>query len=110
MKKEKNIVRYALDNLPKVTEKDIKMLKSSKRKPINFDDVPEITTDLFKKAVSMPSVADPAWARKMDELTKTPTISLSDEVFAWFKAHSKNYEASIDHVLRHYILSHELPR
>lgn len=79
------------------------------------DDAPPLTKSLLKKAVLMPPISDPAWTQKMEELargkelSKKPAISLDDEVIGWFQKHSKNCQASVNHVLRHYILSHELP-
>ena len=115
MKKEKSTVCYSANNLPPVTDKDIQLLRMASREPIDFADIPEITADDCKKAVLMPPISDPAWAQKMAELaggkshSKKPIISLDDEVIGWFQNHSKNCQASVNHVLRHYILSHELP-
>lgn len=115
MKKEKStakkMVTYSATKLPKITAKDREMLRSSKNKAIDFSDIPEITAKDMKKAVRMPPITNPAWKKKMKALAEeNDDISLDNDVKTWFKTHSDNYHASINHVLRHYILSHELPR
>ncbi len=78
------------------------------------DDAPALTKKFLKKAVKMPPITDSDWARKMDALCngkkskRKLEISIDSEVVDWFKGHSKNYQASVNHVLRHYILSHDL--
>ncbi|MEK6747187.1 MAG: BrnA antitoxin family protein [Pseudomonadota bacterium] len=80
------------------------------------DDAPALTKEFLKKSVLMPPIADPEWKKKMDALSKGKKskgkfdVSLDVDVADWFKNHSKDYQVSVNHVLRHYILSHDLPR
>lgn len=79
------------------------------------DDAPALTKKFLNKAVKMPPITDPAWAKKMDAMSNGKKskqkldISVDAEVIEWFKGHSRNYQASVNHVLRHYIMSHDLP-
>ena len=43
-------------------------------------------------------------------ISEKVVITLDDHIFEWFSEHSKDCEASINHVLSHYMMAHELPR
>ena len=45
-----------------------KLMKENKWN--SADDAPTLTKGFLKKAVLMPPITDPAWAKKMDALTK----------------------------------------
>ena len=94
-----------------------------KDRPIDFSDIPEMTDEQWENAVVMPPMTQfksmKAWeayyqkqlkAKKAAAKRKPVSITLEPDVIGWFQSHSKDYQASINHVLKHYILSHTLPR
>ena len=93
MKKEKSIVRYSANNLPSVTEKERKLLRSAKRKPIDFSDIPEITPDETKRA----------YVIKIENLS----VALEPEVSSFYKNLGDDCQATINSVLKAYMLVQE---
>ncbi len=93
MKKEKSIIRYSANNLPPVTEKERKLLHSAKRKNIDFSDIPEVTPEEARRASVI----------KIENLS----IVLSPEVSSFYKNLGNDCQATINSVLKAYMLVQE---
>ncbi|MEQ1789213.1 MAG: hypothetical protein ABL857_02095 [Rickettsiales bacterium] len=93
MKKEKSIIRYSANNLPNVTEKDRKLLRSASRKAIDFSDIPDITSD----------EATRAYVIKIENLS----VVLAPEVASFYKKLGNDCQDTINSVLKAYMLVQE---
>ncbi len=87
----------------------------AKTKWDSADDAPALTKKLLKSAVLMPPVTDPAWKKKMAELTKNKktkerTIHIDVDTDRWFSSFGKNSEELMNAALRVYMLAHDSPR
>ncbi len=101
MKKEGNIVSYKASELPPVSAEELALMHAIKDENIDFSDIPEINAQEWRAAKKVLPVAS------QEKLVPVP---VKIEVLDWFQEHSNDYQASINHVLKHYILSHDLPR
>lgn len=67
---------------------------------IDFSDCPEITPEMFARAVVRRGLKP---APKKVQLT----LRLDSEVLAWFKARGRGYQTEINTLLRAYMEAHE---
>jgi uncharacterized protein (DUF4415 family) len=81
--------RFKLDpkNLPEMTAAELKRLDEM---PIDYSDIPELTDDFFKNAVSV------KWPPAKAQLT----IRLDADVLAWLKSNGRGYQTRINRILR----------
>jgi uncharacterized protein (DUF4415 family) len=81
--------RFKLDpkNLPEMTAAELKRLDEM---PIDYSDIPELTDDFFKNAVSV------NWPPAKAQLT----IRLDTDVLAWLKSNGRGYQTRINRILR----------
>jgi len=63
---------------------------------IDFSDVPEITPEMFAKAVVRRGIKPPARKSQL-------TIRLDKDVLAWFKSQGRGYQTRINSLLRAYM-------
>lgn len=64
-------------------------LESMVDEDINYDDIPELDEDFFKKV-----------ARPWPPAKKQLTIRLDEDVLEWLKGQGKGYHTRINHILR----------
>lgn len=79
--------------MPSVTERERKLLRSAKRKPIDFSDIPEITPDEAKRA----------YVIKIENLS----VVLTPEVSSFYKSLGDDCQATVNSVLKAYMLVQE---
>lgn len=66
---------------------------------IDFSDLPEVTPDMFAKAVVK---------RGAKPHAKTPlTLPLDSDVLAWFKKQGRGYQTKMNALLRAYMEAHQ---
>ncbi len=63
---------------------------------IDLSDIPEITPEMFAKAIVRRGLQPPSAKQQM-------TIRLDDDVLAWFRAQGKGYQTRINSLLRAYM-------
>jgi uncharacterized protein (DUF4415 family) len=66
---------------------------------IDFSDIPEISPEMFAKAVVRRGLTAPSRKEQV-------TIRLDRDVLAWFRAQGKGYQTRINALLRAYMEAH----
>jgi uncharacterized protein (DUF4415 family) len=82
------------------SQTDWQRLDAMSDEDIDFSDCPEITPEMFAKAVVRRSVS----------VTKTKaqvTLPIDNDVFEWFKSQGKGYQTQINQLLRAYMEAHQ---
>lgn len=80
--------------LPEPTKRDLQQLRALSRRPdseIDFSDIPEITDEMWRKAVRGNS-----YLPKKQQLT----VRLDTEVLEWLKGMGKGYQTKLNAMLR----------
>ena len=67
---------------------------------IDFSDCPEITPEIFARAVVRRSVP-------VTQTKDQVTLSIDHDVFEWFKSQGKGYQTQINQLLRAYMEAHQ---
>lgn len=67
---------------------------------IDFSDCPEITPEMFAKAIVRRSVP-------VTKAKAQVTLSIDNDVFEWFKSQEKGYQTQINQLLRAYMEAHQ---
>lgn len=94
-------VTFDPKNPPPLTPEQGKRLDALDERDIDLSDIPEITDEMWARAVR--GVAGPAEYYRA--LKQQITLRLDKDVVAWFKANAeKGYQTEINRVLRQYML------
>jgi len=75
---------------------DWERLDALEDEDIDLSDIPEITPEMFAKAVVRRGLQPPPGKQQV-------TIRLDDDVLAWFRAQGKGYQTRINSLLRAYM-------
>jgi uncharacterized protein (DUF4415 family) len=78
------------------SQTDWARLDGMKDAEIDFSDTPEITPEMFAKAVVKHGL-------KPDPTKKLLTLRVDDDVLAWFKSQGRGYQTRINTLLRAYM-------
>lgn len=82
------------------SQTDWERLDTMTDEEIDFSDCPEITPEMFAKAVVRRGLAN--------SQTKTQvTLSIDSDVLEWFKSQGQGYQTQINHLLRSYMEAQE---
>ena len=95
--KEKNTLRYSLNNLPKDSQTDWERVKDMTE--------PEIEAGAVSDADAEPTDAA-FWANAevvMPQSKRAISLRVDDDVLEWFKSHGRGYQARMNAVLRAYM-------
>lgn len=82
------------------SQTDWQRLDAMSDEDIDLSDCPEITPEMFARAVvrrSVPVTKDKAQV----------TLSIDNDVFEWFKSQGKGYQIQINELLRAYMEAHQ---
>ena len=79
---------------------DWQRLDAMSDEDIDLSDCPEITPEMFGRAVVRRSV--PVIRAKAEV-----TLSIDNDVFEWFKSQGKGYQTQINELLRAYMEAHQ---
>ncbi|VAW41011.1 hypothetical protein MNBD_CHLOROFLEXI01-2646 [hydrothermal vent metagenome] len=79
---------------------DWKRLDAMEDKDIDLSDTPEITPEMFAKAVVSRGLKAP---QKKQQLT----IRVDNDVLVWFRAQGRGYQTKINALLRAYMEAHQ---
>jgi uncharacterized protein (DUF4415 family) len=79
---------------------DWKRLDALQDEDIDLSDAPEITPEMFAKAVVRRGLKPPPGKQQI-------TIRLDDDVLEWFRAQGKGYQTRINALLRAYMEAHQ---
>ena len=82
------------------SQTDWQRLDAMTDEDIDFSDCPEITPEMFAKAVVR---------RGMSELKSTTkvTLRIDSDVLEWFKSQNRSYQTQINALLRAYMEAHQ---
>ncbi len=86
-------------SITKESATDWERLDAMKDEDIDLSDMPEVTPEMFARAVVRRGLEEPP--RK-----KQVTIRLDSDVLAWFRAQGKGYQTRINALLRAYMEAH----
>ncbi|MGC9396040.1 MAG: BrnA antitoxin family protein [Anaerolineae bacterium] len=75
---------------------DWERLDALEDEDIDLSDIPEITPEMFAKAVVRRGLQPPPGKQQV-------TIRLDDDVLAWFRAQGRGYQTRINSLLRAYM-------
>jgi uncharacterized protein (DUF4415 family) len=75
---------------------DWERLDALEDEDIDLSDIPEITPEMFAKAIVRRGLRPPRSKQQV-------TIRLDDDVLAWFRAQGKGYQTRINSLLRAYV-------
>jgi len=91
-----------MNNKPTLSnsQTDWQRLDAMSDEDIDLSDCPEITPEMFAKAIVRRSV--PVTQGKAQV-----TLSIDHDVFEWFKSQGKGYQAQINQLLRAYMEAHQ---
>lgn len=78
---------------------DWKRLDAQQDEDIDLSDAPEITPEMFAKAVVRRGLKPPSHKQQI-------TIRLDDDVLKWFRAQGDGYQTRINSLLRAYMEAH----
>ncbi len=78
---------------------DWERLDAMKDEDIDLSDMPEVTPEMFARAVVRRGLKEPAGKQQV-------TIRLDSDVLAWFRAQGKGYQTRINALLRAYMEAH----
>jgi uncharacterized protein (DUF4415 family) len=79
---------------------DWKRLDALQDEDIDLSDAPEITPEMFAKAMVRRSLKPPPGKQQI-------TIRLDDDVLKWFRDQGKGYQTRINALLRAYMEAHQ---
>ena len=79
---------------------DWKRLDALQDEDIDLSDAPEITPEMFAKAVVRRGLKSPPSKQQI-------TIRLDDDVLQWFRAQGDGYQTRINSLLRAYMEAHQ---
>jgi len=79
---------------------DWKRLDALQDEDIDLSDVPEITPEMFARAVVRRGLKPPPTKQQI-------TIRLDDDVLKWFRAQGEGYQTRINALLRAYMEAHQ---
>ena len=79
---------------------DWKRLDALQDEDIDLSDAPEITPEMFAKAVVRRGLKSPPSKQQI-------TIRLDDDVLQWFRAQGEGYQTRINSLLRAYMEAHQ---
>ncbi|GAL91203.1 MAG: hypothetical protein DWQ51_22285 [Microcystis wesenbergii TW10] len=82
------------------SQTDWQRLDAMSDEDIDLSDCPEITPEMFGRAVVRRSV--PVIRAKAEV-----TLSIDNDVFEWFKSQGKGYQTQINELLRAYMEAHQ---
>lgn len=74
-------------------------LKSMTDEDIDFSDIPEITPEMFARAVVRDGL-------KVEPVKEQITLRIDSDVLAWFRAQGRGYQTRINALLRAYMEAH----
>ena len=96
-REEKGMVKYNLDNLPSVTENELKQADAIKDEDIDCSDIPEITN--FSTFCS--------WEQRKSQKPAKVAIAcnLDADIVEWLKKDGTNYQTQLNIILRK-VMSH----
>ena len=82
------------------SQTDGKRLEAMTDEDIDFSDCPEVTPEMFAKAVVRQGLPNPK--------TKTQvTLRIDSDVLEWFKSQGRGYQTQINSLLRAYMEAHQ---
>lgn len=101
---KRKIVRYSSEELNSLrksgkSKTSWARVKSIKDEDIDFSDSPEITPEMFAKAVVRDGLHAPMNKKQL-------TLRLDADVLSWFKAQGRGYQTRINSLLRAYKNAH----
>ena len=79
---------------------DWKRLDALQDEDIDLSDAPEITPEMFARAVVRRGLKSPPSKQQI-------TIRLDDDVLQWFRAQGEGYQTRINSLLRAYMEAHQ---
>ena len=79
---------------------DWERLDAMKDEDIDLSDMPEITPEMFARAVVRRGLKEPPRKQQV-------TIRLDSDVLAWFRSQGKGYQTRINALLRAYMEAHK---
>jgi len=79
---------------------DWKRLDATQDEDIDLSDVPEITPEMFARAVVRRGLKPPSSKQQI-------TIRLDEDVLQWFRAQGEGYQTRINSLLRAYMEAHQ---
>jgi uncharacterized protein (DUF4415 family) len=91
-----------MNNLPTSNklQTDWQTLDALTDEQIDFSDTPEITPEMFAKAVVRRGLTPPPNKQQV-------TLRLDSDVLAWFREHGRGYQTQINALLRAYMEAHQ---
>ena len=87
------------ESIMKESKTDWERLEAMEDEDIDFSDIPEVTPEMFARAVVRRGLKAPAGKQQV-------TIRLDSDVLAWFRAQGKGYQTRINALLRAYMEAH----
>ena len=83
----------------KRSETDWKRVDATRDKDIDISDIPEVSPDLFAKAIVRNGLKPATGKRQL-------TLRLDSDVLEWFKLQGQGYQTKINALLRAYMNAH----
>lgn len=75
---------------------DLKRLRALRNKDIDLSENPEVTPEMFAKAIVRRGLVPPPSKEQV-------TLRLDEDVLKWFRAQGKGYQTQINALLRAYV-------
>ena len=103
---KKKMVKHEIDlsrppSLTAAQKAELKALQAKPEREIDYNDIPPLREDFWKKAVRNPFYRP----------TKTSTtVRIDSDVLHWLRAHGKGYQSRINAILRREMLASLAPR
>lgn len=81
----------------------MKRLRALRDRDIDLSENPEVTADMFAKAIVRRGLVSPPAKEQV-------TLRLDEDVLRWFRARGKGYQTQINALLRAYVDAHRNKR
>jgi uncharacterized protein (DUF4415 family) len=81
----------------------VKRLRALRDRDIDLSENPEVTADMFAKAIVRRGLVSPPAKEQV-------TLRLDEDVLRWFRARGKGYQTQINALLRAYVDAHRNKR
>lgn len=87
-------------NISKTSQTDWKKIAAMKDKDIDLSDVPEISPEMFAKAIVRRGLEPVKHKSQI-------TLRIDEDVLDWFKKQGRGYQTKINALLRAYVEEHK---
>ena len=98
------IVRYKSSEIPPMTQEDIDRIRAIKDEDIDYSDIPELTEDFFKNAMTLEEAC--LFRQKQREKQKALQNLFGRELAEWLLQNGKRYQSQLKEVLQQFALQH----